>query len=82
MSGAPRFTLLSRAGCELCDEMLEELEAFCLGKSLGVLVVDVDADPRLQTRFGHKVPVLLLDGTPVCHGRLDMEELHRLLRRE
>jgi glutaredoxin len=80
MTGAPRFTLLSRDGCGLCDDMLEELETFCRGKSLEVRVVDVDADPRLKTRFGHKVPVLLLDGMPVCHGRLDPVELLRLLR--
>ena len=82
MTGASRFTLLSREGCELCEQMLEELEAFCRGTSLEVRVMDVDADPRLKSRFGHKVPVLLLDGMPVCHGRLDIEELHRLLRRE
>jgi hypothetical protein len=80
VSGAPRFTLLSRAGCELCEEMLEELETFCSGQPHDIRVVDVDTDPRLKTRFGHKVPVLLLDDVPVCHGRFDAEEVGRLLR--
>jgi hypothetical protein len=41
---------------------------------------DVDADPALLQRYGLKVPVLLLDGVPICHTRLDSDELLRLLR--
>jgi hypothetical protein len=77
-----RLTLVHRDGCGLCDEMLADLQA--LGRSLALPpldVVDVDADPQLQRRYGVQVPVLLLDGTKVCHFRLDEEELRRLLRR-
>jgi hypothetical protein len=42
-------------------------------------VVDVDADPQLQRRYGLNVPVLLLDGTVVCRHRLDAAELLRIL---
>ena len=45
-----------------------------------VQLVDVDADPALQRRWGLKVPVLLLDGALVCSPRLDAPELLRLLR--
>jgi hypothetical protein len=44
-------------------------------------LVDVDADPELQRRYGLKVPVLLWGTSPVCHYRLDEPELLRLLRR-
>lgn len=62
--------------------MLAELQA--LGQALPlppIEVVEVDADPVLERRHGHDVPVLLLDGTVVCRHRLDTEELKRLLRR-
>jgi hypothetical protein len=75
-----RLTLVHRDGCGLCDEMLADLQA--LGRSLALPpldVVDVDADPQLQRRYGVQVPVLLLDGTKVCHFRLDEQELRRLL---
>jgi hypothetical protein len=75
-----RLTLVHRDGCGLCDEMLADLQV--LGRSLALPpleVVDVDADPQLQRRYGVQVPVLLLDGTKVCHFRLDEEELRRLL---
>jgi thioredoxin-like negative regulator of GroEL len=80
MSAAPLFTLLSRDGCELCEEMLTELQTFCRSDSGQFEVVDVDGDVQLRTRFGHKVPVLLLDGLPVCHGQFYAEEVRRLLR--
>ena len=59
--------------------MLLELQTFCGSNPGQVEVVDVDADAQLRTRFGHKVPVLLLDGLPVCHGQFDADEVRRLL---
>jgi hypothetical protein len=61
--------------------MLAELQA--LGRTLTlppIDVVDVDSNPELTRRYGLNVPVLLLDGTPVCRHRLDTPELVRLLR--
>jgi hypothetical protein len=69
-----------RHGCELCDEMLAELQALAATRSLPPIeVVDVDSDPELARRHGLNVPVLLLDGTVVCRHRLDRTELLRLL---
>jgi len=76
-----RLTIVHREGCDLCDEMVLELQA--LGRTLAlppVDVVDVDSDPELLRRHGLHVPVLLLDGTVVCRHRLDPDELRRLLR--
>ena len=73
--------VVHRHDCELCDEMVRELEA--LGRTIPlppIEVVDVDSDPVLQRRHGLDVPVLLLDGSVVCRHRLDATELQRLLR--
>lgn len=76
-----RLTLVHRQDCELCDEMLAELQTFGQTRPLPPLdVVDVDSDPELTRRYGLNVPVLLLDGAPVCRHRLDTAELTRLLR--
>jgi hypothetical protein len=78
----PGLTVVHRQDCDLCDEMVAELET--LGRRLQlppITVVDVDADPELLRRHGLNVPVLLLDGTVVCRHRLDSDELLRLLRR-
>jgi hypothetical protein len=74
------LTVVHRHGCELCDEMVAELQALAATRSLPPIeVVDVDSDPELARRHGLDVPVLLLDGTVVCRHRLDHTELLRLL---
>jgi hypothetical protein len=42
-------------------------------------VLDVDANAAARTRYGHKVPVLLFAGELVCHGHLDLDEVHKAL---
>jgi hypothetical protein len=74
-----RFTLYSRAGCCLCEEMLADLQRLPAARGYAVDLVDVDADAALRVRYGHKVPVLELGGELVCHGRLDVEEVLKAL---
>ncbi len=73
------FLLYSRPGCCLCEEMLAELGEVPAAHGYPIEVRDVDADPASRARYGHKVPVLLLAGELVCHGRLDREELLKAL---
>lgn len=79
MTAPPRLTLYSRPGCGLCEEMREELAALPQAVGVPLDIVDVDLNSLTRARYGHKVPVLLLNGEMVCHGRLDCEELHKAL---
>lgn len=74
-----RFVLYSRSGCHLCEELHLQLAALPAAAGHAVEVLDVDADPAAKTRYGHKIPVLLFAGELVCHGRLDVEEVHKAL---
>lgn len=75
------LTLVHRHDCDLCDEMVHDVEELRRTVPLPPLViVDVDSDPELTRRYGLNVPVLLLDGVVVCRHRLDPLELLRLLR--
>ena len=77
------FVLYSRPGCCLCEDMLAELRAELTlrpaAQGIPIEVRDVDASPESRVRYGHKVPVLLFSGELVCHGRLDREELRKVL---
>ena len=76
------LVVLSRDGCGLCLDMLHELAELERAQSLPpVIVVDVDSDPELTRQFGLKVPVLLLDGSVICHYTLNSKELLRLVSR-
>jgi hypothetical protein len=59
--------------------MLVELAALPAAAGVPVDVVDVDADGATRSRYGHKIPVLLLAGELVCHGHLNAEEVHKAL---
>jgi hypothetical protein len=40
-----------------------------------VVVIDVDQDPALARKYGHRIPVLLANGDFVCDYRLDRERV-------
>ena len=75
-----RFSLYSRPGCGLCEEMLSELAALPAARGIPIDVIDVDLKAATRARYGHKIPVLLFAGELVCHGRLDPEEVDKTLR--
>jgi predicted thioredoxin/glutaredoxin len=78
----PGLVVLSREGCHLCEDMLLALAELERDGSIPeVKVVDVDSDAELARQFGLKVPVLLLDGSVVCHYTLNSKELLRLVGR-
>jgi hypothetical protein len=82
MALPPGLVVLSREGCGLCHDMLEALAALELSRAIPeVKIVDVDSDPELTRQFGLKVPVLLLDGSVICHYTLNSNELLRLVQR-
>ena len=74
------LVVISREGCGLCEDMLLGLAELERARSIPpVTVVDVDSDPELVRRFGVKVPVLMLDGSVICHYTLNSNELLRLV---
>jgi hypothetical protein len=76
------LVVVSREGCGLCDDMLHALAELERHAGLPpVTIVDVDSDAELTRRYGLKVPVLLLDGSVICHYTLNSQELLRLVGR-
>ncbi|MET8799739.1 glutaredoxin family protein [Nocardia sp. NPDC004568] len=69
-------TLLTRAGCGMCERALEQLRAICAEFGIEVGSVDVDAiagtDPGLRAEYGDRLPVVLLDGRE--HSYFDVDE--------
>ena len=66
-----RLVLYVREGCHLCDQFLVDLSLDLGPAGEGVVVVDVDGDAELATRYGLRVPVLALGGAVLCEGRYD-----------
>jgi glutaredoxin len=74
MNSVSRVTLISRAGCHLCEDAEAVLDRILPGDWTRL---DVESDVELERDYGDRVPVVLLDG--VEHGYWRVEE-GRLLR--
>ncbi|MCK5361416.1 MAG: glutaredoxin family protein [Gammaproteobacteria bacterium] len=73
--------LYVRRDCHLCAEMHRELMDLGARLSLTVELVDIDSDPELAARYGHKVPVLVGGDEEICHYFLDEPQLAEYLGR-
>lgn len=82
-SGRHAVTLITRAGCHLCDDAERELERLAGEWAFDLRVVDLDAaaDPTWPARYGDRVPVILLDGREHGYWRVEPERLRAALRR-
>ena len=73
----PRLQLLGRAGCHLCEVAGETLTRIATEAGLVPQEVDVDTDPELQSEYGDRVPVVLLDGREHSYFTVDVPRLRR-----
>jgi thioredoxin reductase (NADPH) len=71
--------LMSRGYCHLCHDMEAALLPLATEFGVEVEVIDVDADPQLEALYNERVPVLLYDGTELCHYFLDEPKVRDLL---
>ena len=77
---AARLTLYGRTYCHLCEDMAAALRGLQETLDFGFEVVDVDADPALEVRYGELVPVLTgPGGEEICHYFLDIDALQARL---
>ncbi len=75
------LTLYTRPGCHLCDDLKETLLRVQRRQAFELTEVDISCDPALERRYGHDIPVLLIDGAEAARHRIDEADLmHRLTR--
>ena len=65
------LTVLSRTYCHLCHDMKSALIPLAVELGVKVEVLDIDAAPELEVLYNELVPVLLHEGTELCHYFLD-----------
>ncbi|GAA3938565.1 glutaredoxin family protein [Pseudoclavibacter caeni] len=78
--------MYQRPGCHLCDDARGVLtavvaEARAAGTAVTVREVDIDQDAALRDRYGELVPVIAVEGDPVCQWWADADRLRRAIDR-
>lgn len=76
------LTLYSRPGCCLCDDMKAEIVQVQCDFPFTLEQIDISSDPALESRFGHEIPVLFVNGRKAFKHRLTAGELRRRLAHE
>jgi len=65
------FTVYSRHGCHLCEDLLQQLYALQQAHVFNIEEIDVDSSPQLSERYGQQVPVVTCGNQQLCHYFLD-----------
>ena len=78
----PHVQLMSRRGCCLCDAAKKVVAAAAADGLCSWETVDVDTDKALLLRYGHDVPVLLMNGEERFRHRIEAADLRAALRLE
>jgi thiol-disulfide isomerase/thioredoxin len=75
-----RLRVYGRSYCHLCDDMVAALSELQAQLVFQFDLLDVDADPVLEARYGERVPVLVdAAGEEICHYWLDEDALRKRL---
>ena len=75
------MTLVTRRGCHACEMAEQVVPAEAQRAGAAFVEVDVDASEQDRELYGHKVPVVLLDGVEHGYWQIDPERLRKALRR-
>ena len=76
-----QVTLLSRAGCHLCEAAEQLLRGLAGELGFAYREVDVDASPVLRDEYSDRVPVILIDGKEHGYWRVEEARFRRAVAR-
>lgn len=71
----PRVTLLTRAGCHLCDDARTIISQVTAELDETFLEIDITTDQQLYDKYWEQIPVTLVDGAQHDFFWVDAERL-------
>lgn len=75
------LTLYSRAACQLCERMIQDLLLLQQQQVFQVIVVDIDSNTTLRERYNERIPLLVADQEELCEFRLEAVAVLAYLQR-
>jgi glutaredoxin len=74
-----RVTIYSKPDCHLCDRAKDVIARCRVQIDFTLEEVNISQNAELQTRYGHDIPVILLDGKEIARHFLRERKLLELL---
>ena len=76
-----QVTLVTRAGCHLCEDAEQLLRRLSGELGFGYREVDVDGSAALRDEYSDRVPVVLIDGKDHGYWRVEEPRFRKALAR-
>ena len=75
------FTLYSKPGCHLCDDMKAVVRRVMQAAPMPIALeeFDISRDAKLEALYGIEIPVLLVDGIKAAKYRVSEAELDKII---
>ena len=71
--------LYGKAGCHLCEDARNEIEAASRTRDFTLTEIDISTDPILFRKYGERIPVVEVNGEEAFELGVDRIALGRLL---
>ncbi len=81
MSDPIHVDIYSRPGCHLCDEAKDVIERVRRRYPFVLSVVNVEADPALESAYGMEIPVITINGNKAFKYRVEEAEFEKKVKR-
>jgi len=78
----PRVVILSKTGCELCDDAKAVLQTLQAIEPFTLQEINCADDPELMGRYGEDIPVVFINGRKAFEYRVDAAQCLRRLRQQ
>jgi glutaredoxin len=69
----------TKAGCHLCEQAEELLEALIEECPLDLEMIDITTDVDIFDRYRYEIPVIAVEGGGTASGRITEADLRRIL---
>ena len=77
----PLLKVYGKPGCHLCDEVRAVIDQVGGDRAFELEEVDITLDPRLNRRYGERIPVVEIDGEEAFQYHVSAAELRERLDR-
>ena len=75
-----QFSLYTRTGCHLCEEMEQEIPILESKLNFKADIITINDNQQLEQRYGDKVPVLTYGNEIICMYVLDEKMLSKAIK--
>ena len=74
MTEKAQVILYTKPGCQLCDEMKEEILRAGCSELYALDEINIESNPDLLARYRQEIPVLFIGGVEAFRHRLHAED--------